>query len=259
METERGSKAESEMSGQSTWIALDDTTPHVRRASCLPEDSNSLMPDHFVHGEVAMPRSPTLEDDLALIGRVVGGNRQAFETLYHRYAPVVYRYLWKLIRQREIVEEAFNDVMMVVWETASRFNGTSRLSTWILGIAHYKALKALRGRTANFDANVRETDPDGVEIDGVETIGPEDAVAHRELASSVTRALDSLSLEQRAVVELTYYHGLSYAEIAEILRCPVNTVKTRMLYARRRLQSLLAGDWENHDKKKEPGRYARPK
>jgi RNA polymerase sigma-70 factor (ECF subfamily) len=78
---------------------------------------------------------------------------------------VVYRYLWKLIRQREIVEEAMNDVMMVVWETASRFNGTSRLSTWILGIAHNKALKA-RARSARFDAELREAEPYGVEPSG---------------------------------------------------------------------------------------------
>jgi RNA polymerase sigma-70 factor, ECF subfamily len=253
METERGCKAEVEVSGQSPWIALDDTTPLVLQASYLPEQSdypsmsasvpmgtNGLMPNHVVHGEGAMPPSPTLEDDLSLIGRVVGRDRQAFETLYHRYAPVVHRYLWKLIRQREIVEEALDDVMMVVWETASRFNGTSRLSTWILGIAHNKALK-VRARSTRFDVDLREVEPEPA---GVELSGPEDAAAHRELASSVAQALDSLSPEQRSVVELTYYSGLSYAEIAEILGCPVNTVKTRMLYARQHLASLLAGEWK---------------
>jgi RNA polymerase sigma-70 factor (ECF subfamily) len=177
-----------------------------------------------------------LEDDLDLIRRVVGRDRQAFETLYHRYSPVVFRYLWKLIRQREIVEEALNDVMMVVWETASRFNGTSRLSTWILGIAHNKALKA-RARAARFDAGLREAEPYGVEPSG-----PEDAVAHRELTSAVAQALDSLPTEQRAVVELTFYHDLPYNEIAKIVGCPVNTVKTRMLHARRRLASLFTAE-----------------
>jgi RNA polymerase sigma-70 factor (ECF subfamily) len=177
-----------------------------------------------------------LDNDLDLIRRVVRRDRQAFETLYHRYSPVVYRYLWKLIRQREIVEEALNDVMMVVWETASRFNGTSRLSTWILGIAHNKALKA-RARSARFDAELREAEPYGVEPSG-----PEDAWAHRELASAVARAIGSLPPEQGAVVELTFYHDLSYAEIAKIVGCPVNTVKTRMLHARRRLAALFAAE-----------------
>src|SRR5262245_31573506 len=190
-----------------------------------------------MHGKVPMQPS-ALEDDLDLIRRVVGRDRQAFETLYHCYSPIVYRYLWKMIRQREVVEEALDDVMMVVWETAARFNGTSRLSTWILGIAHYKALKA-RGRSATFDADPREMEPDGVE-----TVNPEDAVAHRELAGTVRRALDRLPPEQRAVVELTFYHDRSYAEIAGIVGCPVNTVKTRMLHARRRLASLFTGKSE---------------
>jgi RNA polymerase sigma-70 factor (ECF subfamily) len=174
---------------------------------------------------------------LTLIGRVARRDRQAFETLYHRYSPVVYRYLWKLIRQREIVEETLNDVMMVVWETASRFNGTSRLSTWILGIAHNKALKA-RARSAKFDTELlKEAVPEGIEPNG-----PEDVVSQQELAGSMARALDNLPPEQRAVVELTFYHDLSYAEIAEIVGCPVNTVKTRMLRARRHLASLFAAE-----------------
>src|SRR5918999_4177921 len=85
--------------------------------------------------------------DSELIGRVAARDREAFASLYKRYAPCVYRYLSSQIRQREIIEEALDDVMVVVWETASRFNGTSQLSTWILGIAHYKGLKA-RARAA---------------------------------------------------------------------------------------------------------------
>jgi RNA polymerase sigma factor (sigma-70 family) len=197
--------------------------------------ANGRIPGQLMHGKAPMPPSAQ-DDDLDLIRRVVGRDRQAFETLYHRYSPAVYRYLWKLIRRREIVEEALNDVMMVVWETAARFNGTSRLSTWILGIAHNKALKA-RARSARLDAVVREAAPQGVE-----SSGPEEASAHRELASSVARAIDSLPPEQAAVVELTFYHDRSYAEIAEIVGCPVNTVKTRMLHARRKLASLFSGE-----------------
>jgi RNA polymerase sigma factor (sigma-70 family) len=191
----------------------------------------------LVHGKAPMQSSAS-EDDLDLIRRVVGRDRQAFETLYHRYSSVVYRYLWKLIRQREMVEEALNDVMMVVWETASRFNGTSRLSTWILGIAHNKALKA-RARSARFDAELQKAEPHGVD-----PISPEDAWAHRELASAVSRAIDSLPPEQGVIVELTFYHDLSYPEIAKIVGCPVNTVKTRMLHARRRLASLFSAEWK---------------
>ncbi len=68
---------------------------------------------------------------------------------------------------------------------------------------------------------------------------PESLAARRELATVLGTALHRLSPEQRAVVELTYFYGLAYTEIAEIVGCPVNTVKTRMFHARRRLKELL--------------------
>jgi RNA polymerase sigma factor (sigma-70 family) len=169
-------------------------------------------------------------DDLELIRRVTMRDRQAFEILYNRYAPLVSRYLSFQIRRRELVEETLNDVMLVVWETASRFNGTSKLSTWILGIAHNKALKAwIRVARAN-PAELPEDHPDGVEANG-----PEKFVREKELAHVVRQAIDRLPAEQRAVMVLTFYNDLPQAEIAKILGCPVNTVKTRLFHARQRL------------------------
>jgi RNA polymerase sigma-70 factor (ECF subfamily) len=186
--------------------------------------------------EIPMRNPDTAEDRLTerdLIHRVAARDREAFETLYRRYAPRVFRYLSSQIRQREIVEETLDDVMMVVWETAGRYNGTSQLSTWILGIAHYKALKG-RARVSTSDAEFQESDHGGIE-----THSPETIIAERELTDKIRQAMDALSAEQRAVVELTFYHGRSYAEIAEILDCPVNTVKTRMFHARQRLEGVL--------------------
>jgi RNA polymerase sigma-70 factor (ECF subfamily) len=77
--------------------------------------------------------------------------------------------------------------------------------------------------------------------DWVDTEGPEGVVTRQEFCRTLTHALATLSPEQRAVVELTYYHAYSYQEIAEITGCPVNTVKTRMFHARRRLAQLLGG------------------
>ena len=84
------------------------------------------------------------DDDLDLIRRVAAQDRQAFEALYRRYAPRLHGYLWKLLRRREVVEEVLDDVMVVVWKGSRKFNFTSRLSTWIFGIAHNMALKAFR-------------------------------------------------------------------------------------------------------------------
>jgi len=185
----------------------------------------------------ALQPSPMLEDDdLILIGRVAAKDRQAFETLYHSYAPRLARYLAKLIRQPDLVEEVFDDVMLVVWQNASRFNNTCRLSTWIFGIAHKKALKAL-ARSSNRSPDVQLTMPE----EEINREGPEEAMARQEVSTTLTRALEALSPGQREVIELTFYDECSYKEIAEITGCPVNTVKTRMFHARRHLAQILAG------------------
>jgi len=176
------------------------------------------------------------DDDLELLRRVAARDRQAFETLYQRYARRLYSYLSKLIQRHEVVEEVLDDVMLVVWQNATRFEPTSRPSTWIFGIAHYKALKALK-RSANQPA----VSPPGVPEADSQQEGPEDLLTRQERTHLLGQALGTLSSEQRAVVELTFYHAYSYQEIAAIVGCPVNTVKTRMFHARRRLAQCLSG------------------
>ena len=176
------------------------------------------------------------ERDELLLERVAGKDRNAFQELYQRYYQRLFGYIYKVMRRPELVEEAVNDTLLAVWQGARSFDGRSRPSTWILGIAHRQALKALtRQRRRDRDAGLEPADFAPAPADG-----PEHLAAHRELASSLGRALAQLPPEQRAVVELTYFHGCSYPEIAEVLDCPVNTVKTRMFHARRRLRGLLA-------------------
>jgi len=170
-------------------------------------------------------------DELALLHRVAAKDRKAFEALYHLYYRRLFGYLLKLTRRSDLVEEVLNDVMLAVWKGAAGFDGRSRPSTWIFGIAYHKALKALARRPQEPD------EPEGPEP--VEPDEPESLAARRELAGVLGQALGSLPAEQRAVIELAYYYGLPYQEVAEIVGCPVNTVKTRMFHARRRLKELL--------------------
>jgi RNA polymerase sigma factor (sigma-70 family) len=183
-----------------------------------------------------MPQSSAIpeEEDRELIRRVAEKDRRAFETLYQRYAPRLERYLSRLIRKPDVIEEALDDVMLVVWQNAARFNDRSRVSTWIFGIAHHKALKA---RARLFGRLTETAIPEQHAADGE---GPEDVTMRGEIDRLLAKGLDALSADQRAVVELTFYQERSYQEIAEITRCPVNTVKTRMFHARKRLAPLLS-------------------
>ncbi len=181
-------------------------------------------------------------DDLHLLRRVARQDRGAFETLYHRYYRRLFSFVFRVTRRAEIVDEVVNDVMLALWQSADRFAERSKPSTWIFGIAYRKALKALR-RLSRSESENEET-LTGTEP-SFEGDGPISVMIQRELAGALGKALAALSPEQRSVVELTYFQELSYREIAEIVGCPVNTVKTRMFHARRRLRQLLpAMGWE---------------
>lgn len=182
-----------------------------------------------------MSRDSTATDqDQALVARIAAGDRQAFELLFNEYGERVFRYAHRLISDVTKAEEVTNDVMLEVWKTAARFEGRSKVSTWILGIARHLALNAVRRKTL-----------DTVEMDDAPEIADQDltsgALEHDRdvLKESLTDALGRLSTDHRDVIELTYFHGLTYPEIAEVVGCPENTVKTRMFHARKQLQGFL--------------------
>ena len=173
--------------------------------------------------------------DAALLERVAGGDRAAFGELYTRYFHEILRFIYRMTGDAESAQEGVNDVMLVVWRNAAKFAGRSRVSTWIMGIAYRKALKLLdisrrwttRFKAAEFSENIEPR-----------TAG-EELTDDRALRELVHKAMQQLSPKQRAVVELTYVHDCSYEEIAAIVECPVNTVKTRMFHARAKLRRAL--------------------
>lgn len=193
-----------------------------------------MLQDRYAEAEARGRRRPDAIDEIALIGQVAGGDTAAFETLFHRYCPRLRRFLERLARRHpQLVDEILNDTMLIVWRRAHTFNLRSKLSTWIIGIARRRSLKAL----AHADDAI-DFDPDAAAAPAES--GPEHQMQRRQVRARLSRALLSLSPEHRAVVELTYYEGYTYREIAAIVGCPIDTVKTRMFHARRRLKSLLA-------------------
>ena len=172
-------------------------------------------------------------DEPMLVGRVAASDRFAFEELYRNYYPRLWRFLERITGRPQLIEEILNDTMLVVWRKAATYNLSSQVSTWILGIAWRRALMKLR----RADEPVSFEPDDHPDEYGE---GPEAIAAAREMRSSIARALRTLTPEHRAVMELTYYEDRSCSEIADIMGCPVNTVKTRMFHARRQLRSKLA-------------------
>jgi RNA polymerase sigma factor (sigma-70 family) len=178
-------------------------------------------------------------DERELLDRIRERNVHAFERLYRLYQPRLARFLINLVQRPQLVEEVLDDTMMVVWQTAGTFRGASKVSTWIFAIAYRKALKA------------KARWPDPVEEEPFDTRvspdpRPDEQLQHHRLHEALVDAMNQLSADHRAVVDLTYFHGMGYREIADIMACPVDTVKTRMFHARRRLKQAMSGalpDW----------------
>ena len=177
-------------------------------------------------------------DDLELIGAVAAKDEIAFERLYKRYYQRVFQFVGRMLKDRRIVEEVVDDTLFAVWKSAERFEGRSNVSTWIFGIAYRRALKTI-------DSNKRhrrlENDNERIEFtaDPHPDSSPELAITTADLRKQIDAGIEQLSEEHRAVMLLTAM-GYSYGEIAAIVDCPMNTVKTRMFYARKNLKNILS-------------------
>ena len=175
------------------------------------------------------PQAPDSDLEALLMVRIAAQDQAAFAELYGIYRRRLARFLSRFLASPGMIDEVINDVMFIVWQDASRFELRSKVSTWIFGIAWRRALKALERQKRG----VAPVEPPA------EVLRPDDAVSALENRQWLDRALDRLAPEQRLVVELTFFVGCSYQEIAEIADCPVNTVKTRMFHARHRLRDIL--------------------
>jgi RNA polymerase sigma-70 factor, ECF subfamily len=179
---------------------------------------------------VAKPSALSNNDaELALIRRVSLRDRAALRELYLLYHRRLSRFLMRLTQRQDLAEEVINDTLLVVWNSAERFRGDSRVSTWIVGIAYRRALKSIR-RRRSFELLELEATDALVGVDGVQAC---------ETQEWIEEALQTLPIEQRMCLELAYVLGHSCEEISVITSCPVNTVKTRLYHARRKLSTLL--------------------
>lgn len=173
-------------------------------------------------------------DDGRLLELIAVGDQQAFREIYDRYYRRLYLFSYRLLGDGEGAKEVANEVMLEVWRGARSFRGESMPSTWIYGIAVNKVRREIRKRPpAHADLEDLESEVEkGKQM-------PDDAAYQADLRRKMQMAIKRLSQQHREVLDLTYYQGLSIKEIAAITRCPINTVKTRMFYARKRLAAIL--------------------
>ena len=171
--------------------------------------------------------------DEMLLESIAEGGRAAMHILYARHHVRVYRFIQRMVRDISASEDLTSQVFLDVWRTACQFEGRSQVSTWLLSIARFKALTALRQR--------RHEDIDQEEIleiaDDTET--PEASLDRSSTCAILRACVAKLSPAHREIINLVYYHEKSVEEVGQLIGIPQSTVKTRMFYARKQLADLL--------------------
>jgi RNA polymerase sigma-70 factor (ECF subfamily) len=194
------------------------------------------MQTEYVLRDIAPPRlrAPVQDSsDEALIGLIAEGDKRAMQVLYARHNVRVYRFILRMTANQSLAEDLVSEVFLDVWRQAENFESKSQVSTWLLAIARYKALSALRRRhDEHLDDEMAASIEDTAD-------NPESAVGIKDRNSIVQKCLTQLSSAHREVIDLVYYHEKSVDEVAKIVGVPPATVKTRMFYARNKMADLL--------------------
>lgn len=171
------------------------------------------------------------QTDERLIQRIAGGSETAFTELYRRYGHGLYNYLLRLVGDAGAAEDLLQDLFLSVWQKAGHFRQEAQVKTWLYRIAYRRAASWLRRRKPSLPLTSarHQAGPHN----------PEESVNNNQRHDCLRQQLNHLSPDHRTVVELAFFQGMSYEEIAVVMDCPAGTVKSRMNYARRRLKRLL--------------------
>ncbi len=156
-------------------------------------------------------------------------DESAFRQVYEATHKKTFQYLFRFTNSREMAEDLMIDTYTEVWKSAKKFGGRSKVSTWIIGIARNLAM-------SHFRKNIGED-----ELDEDISCAPTQfaAKADCERSDVLGKALDLLSPKHREVLDLVFLQEMSYEEISEVIGIPVNTVKTRVFYAKDKLREVF--------------------
>lgn len=174
----------------------------------------------------------------ALLAKIADGDELAFEEFYHLFEQRLYRFIKTKLNDSFEAADILNETFLEVWRKAASFEGRSKVSTWLFGIAYYKTVDRMRKR--NPIPMQDETFADiADESDDVLT-----CLLDAEAGNQVRYCLENLKQDHRTVMHLAFFEDLKYREIAAIVDCPENTVKTRMFHAKQAMKKCLLSRME---------------
>jgi RNA polymerase sigma-70 factor, ECF subfamily len=202
-------------------------------------------------------RSPA-DTDLMLVERTVAGDQKAFELLVLKYQRRIERLIGRMVRDTDLVEDIAQETFIRAYRALAQFRGEAQFYTWLYRIAVNTAKKALvdlkRDPTVSESAlrggGDDEDETSAVENELTSAESPETVLAAKEIAAAVNSAMETLPEELRQAVTLREIEGLSYEEIAEVMNCPIGTVRSRIFRAREAISAKVKPMLENQSGKR---------
>jgi RNA polymerase sigma-70 factor (ECF subfamily) len=178
--------------------------------------------------------------DVDLLGMARDGDAQAFEEIYDRHATAAFSLAMRICRDPGVAEDVVQDAFLSLWRGRDRYDASrGQLRSWLMGIVHNAAIDRLRRSGVQ---ERRRASAEGIEDRLEAPDRTDEEVAQREEAMEVRGALGSLPDEQRQVIELAYFDGLTHTQIASRLEQPVGTIKGRMRLGLQKLRAQLSGE-----------------
>lgn len=168
--------------------------------------------------------------DRMLLHRISNGDRDALGRLYCSYHGRLCRFLSRLTQRTDVIDEIITDCFWIACRNPDSFNGDSRVSTWLMGIAYQCGLRALR---------LHDDEPAKEEAMRRPSVHIDSSEEDRELHDWLINGLDHLSIDQKVAIELVYGEGYSLEDVAVIMLCSVGTVKAHLLHARIKLCNVM--------------------
>ena len=207
----------------------------------------------------ATPSPPDSSDtDLMLVERTVAGDQKAFELLVIKYQRRIERLIGRMVRDVDLVEDIAQETFIRAYRALAQFRGDAQFYTWLYRIAVNTAKKALMdlkrdplvSESALRGGSDDEDETSAVENELTSSETPETILAAKEIAATVNSAMEALPEELRQAVSLREIEGLSYEEIAEVMNCPIGTVRSRIFRAREAISAKVKPMLENQSGKR---------
>lgn len=173
-------------------------------------------------------------EGMELLRRIAKGEDAALDEFYRHYSDCIYRYAMSRLNETHTAADILTEVMVEVWQRGARFEGRSRITTWLLGIAHNKVVDMFRKQQRR---NSLAKELEMAEEECAED--PESLQALVSDANYLQRALAKLDEIHREILHLVFFEDLNYTEIASVLQIREGTVKSRLHYAKSKLKQLL--------------------